>query len=144
MHDGTCKALEVALGEKRDAFNKWDEKIKKKEVGGKVGVGVGHRGRGRGSGGGGGGNEPRSNKNPWDETKQIFHAFTNLVTFVNDLSITSNVLAYVNAFCFLRPSQNCVCILYLKMFNCKCSLFSFHVSSPLFKMLISFVYVTLR
>ncbi len=30
MHDATCKALEVALGEKRDAFNKWDEKTKKR------------------------------------------------------------------------------------------------------------------
>jgi hypothetical protein len=142
MHDARCKAFEVALGEMRDAFNKWDEKIKKKEVGGKVGVGG--RGRGWGSGGGGGGNEPRSNKNPWDETKQIFHAFTNLVTLVNDLSITSNVLAYVNAFCFLRPSKNdFVCILCLEIFNCKCSFFSFHASSPLFKMLISFVYVSL-
>jgi len=30
MHDATCKALEVALGEKRDAFKKWDEKTKKR------------------------------------------------------------------------------------------------------------------
>jgi hypothetical protein len=29
MHDAKCKALQVALGEKRDAFNKWDEKDKK-------------------------------------------------------------------------------------------------------------------
>jgi hypothetical protein len=109
------------LGERKNAFNKWDEKIKK-EVGGKIGVGG--RRRGRGSGGGGGGNEPRGNKNPWDETKQKFHAFTNLVTLVNDLSITSNVLAYVNAFCFLRPSQNdCACILCLEMFV---NLHSFH------------------
>lgn len=115
----------------------------KEEVGGKVGVGG--RGRGWGNGGGGGRNEPWSGKNPWDETKQIFHAFTNLITLVNDLSITSNVLAYVNAFCFLRPSQNdCVCILCLEMFNCRYSFFSFHASSPFFKMLISFVYVSLR
>jgi hypothetical protein len=46
MHDATCKALEVALGERKDAFNKRDEKIKKKEVGGKVGVGRRRRGRG--------------------------------------------------------------------------------------------------
>jgi hypothetical protein len=72
------------------------KKIKNKEVGGKVGVG-GRRG-GWGSGGGGGGNEPRSRKNPWDEKIYIFHTFINLVTLVNDLSITFNVLAYVMPF----------------------------------------------
>lgn len=96
------------LGERKDAFNKWDEKIKK-EVGGKVGV-CGRR-RGQRSGGGGGGNEPRGNKNPWDETKQIFHAFTNLVTLVNDLSITSNVHSF--HFMHLHHCSRCLLVLFM-------------------------------
>jgi hypothetical protein len=87
MQDAARKALEAALGEKKDAFSKWDEEIKKRVAGG--GGGGGGRGRGWGSGGGGGGNEPGSSESSWEEAKQIFYAFTGLAALVSGPSTHS-------------------------------------------------------
>ncbi len=89
MQDAARKALEAALGEKKDAFSKWDEEIKKREAGGGGGGGGGGRGRGWGSGGGGGGNEPGSSESSWEEAKQIFYAFTGLAALVSGPSTHS-------------------------------------------------------
>jgi hypothetical protein len=104
MQDAARKALEAALGEKKDAFSKWDEEIKKREAGG--GGGGGGRGRGWGSGGGRGGNEPGSSESSWEEAKQIFYAFTGLAALVSGPSTHSQSACYVGALCFIRPSQN--------------------------------------
>lgn len=83
MQDAARKALEAALGEKKDSFSKWDEEIKKREAGG----GGGGRGRGRGWGGGDGGGESSSSEsNSWEEAKQILYAFTGLAALVSFIS----------------------------------------------------------
>ncbi|CAM6025167.1 unnamed protein product [Sphagnum balticum] len=91
--DAARKALEAALGEKKDAFSKWDEEIKKREAGG-GGGGGGGRGRGWGSGGGGGGNEPGSSESSWEEAKQIFYAFTGLAALYLVLTKGKSILAF--------------------------------------------------
>jgi hypothetical protein len=89
MQDAARKALEAALGEKKDAFSKWDEEIKKRQ---ESGGGGGGRGRGWGSGGGGGvggggdssgGGLPRMPSNSWDEAKQMVLAFMGLTALVS-------------------------------------------------------------
>ncbi|CAK9881278.1 unnamed protein product [Sphagnum jensenii] len=92
--DAARKALEAALGEKKDAFSKWDEEIKKREAGGGGGGGGGGRGRGWGSGGGGGGNEPGSSESSWEEAKQIFYAFTGLAALYLVLTKGKSILAF--------------------------------------------------
>ncbi|BBN04245.1 hypothetical protein MPTK1_3g02960 [Marchantia polymorpha subsp. ruderalis] len=80
-------ALEGALGDKKETFEKWNEEIKKREAGG-----GGPKGRGRGWGGGGGGgggsgggggkgdgdSDNVSNEGKWEEAKQIAYAFGGL------------------------------------------------------------------
>lgn len=92
MQDAARKALEAALGEKKDAFSKWDEEIKKRE---ESGGGGGGRGRGWGSGGGGGGGGggdssggglPAMPSNSWDEAKQMVMAFLGLTALVSSTS----------------------------------------------------------
>ena len=83
VQDAARKALEAALGEKKEAFSKWDEEIKKRET---DGGGGGGRGRGWGkSGGGGGGGESTgsSNNNSWEEPKQMILAFSGLAALVS-------------------------------------------------------------
>ena len=95
MQDAAKKALESALGEKKDAFSKLDEEIKKRQ---ESGGGGGGRGRGWGSGGGGGGGGagggggssggglPRIPSNSMDEAKQMVLAFLGLTALVSPTS----------------------------------------------------------
>ena len=102
VQDAARKALEAALGEKKDAFSKWDEEIKKRE---ESGGGGGGRGRGWGSGGGGGGGDssggglPAMPSNSWEETKQMVMAFLGLAALVSSTctpmhSFASRTLRY--------------------------------------------------
>ena len=80
VQDAARKALEAALGEKKEAFSKWDEEIKKRETGG---GGGGGRGRGWGKSGGGGESTGSSNNNSWEEPKQMILAFSGLAALVS-------------------------------------------------------------
>ena len=88
VQDAARKALEAALGEKKEAFSKWDEEIKKRETGGGGGGGRGRgwgKSGGGGGGGGGGGDESTgsSNNNSWEEPKQMILAFSGLAALVS-------------------------------------------------------------
>ncbi|KAG0587682.1 hypothetical protein KC19_2G183200 [Ceratodon purpureus] len=100
--DAAKKALESALGEKKDAFSKLDEEIKKRQ---ESGGGGGGRGRGWGSGGGGGGGGagggggssggglPRIPSNSMDEAKQMVLAFLGLTALYLVLTQGKSMLA---------------------------------------------------
>jgi len=100
--DAARKALEAALGEKKDAFSKWDEEIKKREEGGGGGKGRGRGwgsgGGGSGGGGGGGGDAnfgglPANRSNSWEDTKQMILAFVGLASLYLVLTQGKSMLA---------------------------------------------------
>ncbi|KAJ7547092.1 hypothetical protein O6H91_08G068800 [Diphasiastrum complanatum] len=85
------KALESALGGKKELFNKWDEEIKKRESGGVGG----------GSGGRGGQGGHQQDGNSWEEAKQIFFAFTGLTVIYLLITQGRSILAFtVNGILF--------------------------------------------
>lgn len=114
MQDAARKALEAALGEKKDAFSKWDEEIKKREESGGGGKG---RGRGWGSGGGGGGGGggdssggglPAMPSNSWNEAKQMVMAFLGLTALVSFASTPIHRFASTTLHYLVAPWLNIV------------------------------------
>ncbi|KAL2633184.1 hypothetical protein R1flu_004663 [Riccia fluitans] len=83
--DQARKALENALGNKKETFEKWNEEIKKRQEGGGGpkgrgrGWGGGGGGGGGGNGGGGDGDRGSTNENQWEEALQFVYAFGGLV-----------------------------------------------------------------
>ncbi|CAM6092603.1 unnamed protein product [Calypogeia fissa] len=99
--DAARKALESALGEKKEAFSKWDEEIKKREAGGS---GSPPKGRGRGWGGGGGGDKGGGDNLSEGsegggfqagEALQVVYAFAGLASLYLVLTQGSRMVAFV-------------------------------------------------
>lgn len=98
--DAAKRALESALGDKKDAFSKFDQEAKKREEAKKKGGGGGS-GNGRGGGGGGGGNGggggdsnfPKFPAQSGDDAKQMILAFLGLAALYLVLTQGKSMLA---------------------------------------------------